>query len=227
MIEIRTLIEHPLETGLRAEGTRRDMLTRLLVRMNWEAALAAIAANRARFDDDTACVFGISADPADRAETRLVQSLPGIRFLFDLDGAVARDAGVVRPDPAAPQGPAIYAPAWVLLDAMLRVIETRPLAEAEAIMARLAALPPPEAHGGTEIPPPVLVLPRIFEPELCRALIGHYQAQGGNPSGFMREENGKTVGVFDPAMKRRNDCTIEDQGLRTATRASCAASCRS
>ena len=184
-----------------------------------QAALAAIAANRALFDDDTACVFGISADPADRAEGRLVQSLPGIRFLFDLDGAVAREAGIIRADPDALQGPPVYAPAWVLLDPMLRVIEARPLAEAAAIMARLAALPPPEAHGGTDIPPPVLVLPRIFEPGLCRALIDHYRAQGGSPSGFMREVDGKTVGVFDPAMKRRSDCTIEDEGLRAATRA--------
>ena len=30
VIEIRTLIEHPMETGL--QGPRRDMLTRLLVR---------------------------------------------------------------------------------------------------------------------------------------------------------------------------------------------------
>jgi peroxiredoxin/predicted 2-oxoglutarate/Fe(II)-dependent dioxygenase YbiX len=181
------------------------------------AALAAVTAHRARFDDETLCFFGISADPADRAEGRLEPSLPGIRFLFDLDGAVARETGVVQPAPDG--GAPIYAPAWVLLDPMLRVIETRPLAQHDAMMARLASLPPPEAHGGTEIPPPVLVLPRIFEPELCRALIGYYQAQGGNPSGFMREENGKTVGVFDAAMKRRSDCTIDDQGLRNATRA--------
>jgi predicted 2-oxoglutarate/Fe(II)-dependent dioxygenase YbiX len=145
--------------------------------------------------------------------------MPGIRFLFDLDGAVAREAGVVRADPDALQGPPLYAPAWVLLDPMLRVIETRPLTESEAILARLAALPAPEAHGGTEIPPPVLVLPRIFEPELCRALIGYYLAQGGSPSGFMREVDGKTIGVFDPAMKRRKDCIIEDEALKQGTRA--------
>jgi sulfur-oxidizing protein SoxZ len=39
VIEIRTLIEHPMETGL--QGPRRDMLTRLLVRMNGETVLAA------------------------------------------------------------------------------------------------------------------------------------------------------------------------------------------
>ena len=41
VIEICTLIEHPMETGLRQDGPRRDMLTRLLVRMNGETVLAA------------------------------------------------------------------------------------------------------------------------------------------------------------------------------------------
>jgi sulfur-oxidizing protein SoxZ len=44
VIEIRTLIEHPMETGLRREAGRalpRDMLTRLMVRLNGEALFAA------------------------------------------------------------------------------------------------------------------------------------------------------------------------------------------
>lgn len=44
VIEIRTLIEHPMETGLRHEGGRavaRDMLARLTVRMNGETLLEA------------------------------------------------------------------------------------------------------------------------------------------------------------------------------------------
>jgi sulfur-oxidizing protein SoxZ len=44
VIEIRTLIEHPMETGLRHDGGRavpRDMLTRLAVRMNGEPVLEA------------------------------------------------------------------------------------------------------------------------------------------------------------------------------------------
>lgn len=182
------------------------------------AALRAVGSRRGLFDDEAACFFGLSADPADLAERRLQASLPGIRFLFDAGGQVARRYGVVAEDAAAPGGPALYTPAWILLDPMLRVIEARPLAEAEAILARLAALPPPEAHGGTDIPPPVLVLPRIFEPELCRALIAHYESHGGQPSGFMREVDGKTVGIFDPALKRRRDCIIEDAALRAEAR---------
>jgi sulfur-oxidizing protein SoxZ len=44
VVEIRTLIEHPMETGLRQEGGRtvpRDLLNRLTVRVNGEVALQA------------------------------------------------------------------------------------------------------------------------------------------------------------------------------------------
>ncbi|WP_270933871.1 thiosulfate oxidation carrier complex protein SoxZ [Falsiroseomonas oryzae] len=44
VFEIRTLIEHPMETGLRQDGSRtvpRDLLNRLVVRVNGEVALQA------------------------------------------------------------------------------------------------------------------------------------------------------------------------------------------
>ncbi len=44
VIEIRTLIEHPMETGLRHEGgsvRHRNLLHRLLVRMNGETLFVA------------------------------------------------------------------------------------------------------------------------------------------------------------------------------------------
>lgn len=44
VVEIRTLIEHPMETGLRQQGARpvpRDMLNRLTVRVNGTVALQA------------------------------------------------------------------------------------------------------------------------------------------------------------------------------------------
>jgi sulfur-oxidizing protein SoxZ len=44
VVEVRTLIEHPMETGLRQEGGRtqpRDLLNRLTVRVNGEVALQA------------------------------------------------------------------------------------------------------------------------------------------------------------------------------------------
>ncbi len=46
--EIRTLMEHPMETGLRQDAGRtvpRDILTRLLVRVNGDVALDAALHN--------------------------------------------------------------------------------------------------------------------------------------------------------------------------------------
>jgi sulfur-oxidizing protein SoxZ len=43
-VEIRTLIEHPMETGFRQDGGRavpRDLLNRMVVRVNGEVALQA------------------------------------------------------------------------------------------------------------------------------------------------------------------------------------------
>jgi sulfur-oxidizing protein SoxZ len=48
VFEVRTLIEHPMETGLRHEGARavpRDLLDRLVVRVNGETAFEGRFAN--------------------------------------------------------------------------------------------------------------------------------------------------------------------------------------
>ena len=65
----------------------------------------------------------------------------------------------------------------------------------------------------------MLVLPNVFEPEFCQHLIGLYEAHGGEQSGFMREVDGKTVGVHDQKHKVRKDYTIEDQTLMAQTQA--------
>lgn len=66
---------------------------------------------------------------------------------------------------------------------------------------------------------PVLMVPRVFEPGFCQRLIAHYQATGGEESGFMREIDGRTVEMRDYGHKRRADCLIEDETLRAGIRA--------
>lgn len=132
----------------------------------------------------------------------LVDRIPSQRWLLDPQGEVARlyDAA--------------DEPAWLLLDPALRLIRRTPLDEAAAMMRRIAELPPVDAYAGGPIPAPVLIIPRVFEPELCRRLIDYYEARGGAPSGVMRDIDGRTVGVLDP-MKSRSDVHIEDPELRT------------
>lgn len=168
----------------------------------------ALTPHRARFDDGHAALFVITARPEDLAEGRLRDQLPGIRMLADAGGGAFTACGF-----APEQG------GLLLLDPMLRVVEAAPLGAIAALMARFAALPPPGLHAGMEVPAPVLVLPRVLEPALCRRMIALYEAKGGAPSGFMREVDGRTVLLRDPAHKRRSDLVIEDAALLDALRA--------
>jgi predicted 2-oxoglutarate/Fe(II)-dependent dioxygenase YbiX/peroxiredoxin len=181
------------------------------------ATLSAIMANRCHFDDDRACCFGVSLDPQDEQQGRVRESLPGIRFFWDFDGAVSRLYGVIPRELTDLGGQVPMVRSWMVLDPTLRIMKVIPFtpdgSDRGDIFAYLDQLPPPERFAGFEIPAPVLVLPNVFEPELCKELIGLYEARGGEASGFMREVDGKTVLVQDHGHKRRKDCEIEDREL--------------
>ena len=166
-------------------------------------------------DDANATGFLVSID----RDPALVppDALPGLRVMRDPELAVSRAYGLVQPGPAG-GGPA-YAPTAFLLDPMLRVVAVEPAARLPALIALLRRLPPAAQHAGQETPAPVLLLPRVFEPELCRHLVGLYAARGGTDSGFMVEREGRTVGTHDYGHKRRRDLVIEDAATQAAIRA--------
>ena len=168
-------------------------------------ALALVQARRALFDDQNAAFFGVSVNPEDAAKKRIAQQLPGIRFFLDYDKAVSRAFGAVGGEKGDQ-----YRPHWLLLDRTLRVVRQFPLAEGEAALDAFAAL-----VGSAPAPDwaPVIMVPNVLEPELCRTLIDLYETQGGAESGFMRDVGGKTRELLDPAMKVRRDCPVEDPAL--------------
>ncbi len=88
-----------------------------------------------------------------------------------------------------------------------------------ALFSYLDRLPPPAAFVGFEVQAPVLILPNVFEPEFCAKLIGLYEQNGGEESGFMREVDGKTVLLTNAAHKRRKDYIIQDPELIRQTQA--------
>src|SRR5215212_5164073 len=173
------------------------------------AAIAAVLANRDLFDDDKACFFGVSVDPLDLETGRAQQMMPGLRYFWDFDGSVSRLYGAVPDNIQAGNGITLRR-FWMVLEPTLRVRAIFPLNDQDEVMAYVRGLPPVDQFAGFEIPAPVLVIPNVFEPDLCHHLIGLYEQHGGDESGFMREVNGRTVGVTDPSHKRRKDFTIED-----------------
>ena len=172
-------------------------------------ALAAIARHESLFDDDNACFFGVTVDSDDAAQRRIAQRLPGIRWFLDYDAAVSRIYGAAR----SKDGKADYIPHWLLLDPMLRVVARAPIDKGDNMVALLRNM---ISRGVENSHAPVLTVPNVFEPDMCRRLIGLYERHGGQDSGFMRQEGDKTVPKLDHKFKRRSDYTIKDEELKRA-----------
>jgi predicted 2-oxoglutarate/Fe(II)-dependent dioxygenase YbiX len=175
------------------------------------AMIEKILAREELFDVQRLMVFFVVRERqlhASRRETN------GVRYFLDEQGAVSRRYGAL--DEAGEH------PHALLLDPALRAMATAEPDRFDAFLAFLETLPRPDAHAGVPLHAPVLIVPRIFERALCQELIAYYEARGGEPSGVMREVDGKTVGVLD-GFKKRRDGTIEDEDLKNRLRSRIAA----
>jgi len=155
------------------------------------AALAAAVAERpALFATHHLAAFAIR--PGDAAALPDAAP-PGLIWLAETAGALR--GAVTR---------------WLLLDPQLRVFLEAAAGGLAEMLATLREQPPPALHAGVEAAAPVLLLPRVFEPALCRALIAQYESEGGGPSGFMRDIEGRTQLVLDARHKTRRDRLIAE-----------------
>src|SRR5262245_41535115 len=176
------------------------------------SAIEAIQRHRNLFDDKFASVFAISIDPADECESRLTDSIPGIRVMWDFDKSVSRMCGALSEQDLTGnlmRGQRF----WMLVDPTLHVLAKVPFRaddpEHKAIFDYLKSSPPPDRYGGLQIPAPILVLPNVFERAFCKSLIETYEQNGGTDSGVVRDN----AGVLDHAFKRRKDYIISDEAL--------------
>ncbi len=168
-----------------------------------ESALTALSAKRRLVDEGKAAFFAVVPESEAEAEIGLKLRFPSIVFLSD-GGETARGFGADR--------------CLVILDPMLRVIDVAPLDETDRALAHLSHSPPGEALEPSP-PAPILVLPHVFEPELCAHLIACFEQGGGRESGFMQDEGGRAVENFDGTWKRRRDFHLTDPRLIASLRA--------
>lgn len=170
-------------------------------------ALARLAASETLFDQINRIAFCVTRD---QAVFHAAHETLNVRWFHDTNGQIGRAYGAL--DAAGTEQPL-----WLILDPTLRVLATGAMADTDRIFAALGGLRHPDDHAGVPLHAPVLIVPRVFEPEMCRRLINFYDQTGGAPSGVMREIDGKTVGVLDD-FKRRSDATIEDMAFRSEVR---------
>lgn len=162
-------------------------------------AHAAVEARAALFNDADAAFYGLSTDPDDRFQRGLANAAVGRRYFWDFDRRVAPLFG---PEPSV-----------LLVDRGFRIVMAEPLANTAAVLDRLerelADEPPVDAAPHA----PLLILPRVFEPEFCDDLIAYFRAREPEVSGFAATVEGRTVNVVDARFKRRLDVTLDDPAL--------------
>src|SRR5215475_15323483 len=111
-----------------------------------KSALAAAFAERDLFDDKNASFFGVSIDPADEAQKRVVGRTPGFRFFWDFDGNISKLYGAIPADADTAKGVQLRR-IWVVLDPTLRVLKIIPFvhdeSDAKELVGYLQSLPPP------------------------------------------------------------------------------------
>jgi predicted 2-oxoglutarate/Fe(II)-dependent dioxygenase YbiX/peroxiredoxin len=181
-------------------------------------ALDAMLVHRDRFDDRRASFCGISADPQDESLGRVRGSLPGVRFIWDFDLQLARLLGAAPSRPPRAGEAVTFRRFWLVIDPTLHVLAAFPFAQGKAdhgqVFAFLDSLPDPGRFAGFDLPVPILVLPSVLEPELCRRLIDLYEEHGGTESGIFTGDN-----KLAPELKRRKDYKVVDPAVRTVLQA--------
>ncbi len=191
---------------------------------NLERLQQTLTLNRQLFNDSKICFFGISIDPSDHSNGKLQQEIPGIRYFWDFQGNISVRYGALSPDLLSQDLEAklaAYQGFTLILDPELRVIAVVDFEDSvhdHKVSDLLQNLPSIDDHAQTNLHAPVLVVPRVFEPEFCQELIALYQHHGGEDSGFMREIEGKTIGMLDYGFKRRMDYVITDEKLKELIR---------
>ena len=139
----------------------------------------------------------------ERPDAAFEQQHPGVSFLWNA-------SEILRSASPAPEG------GWVVVDAALRVVSVHALSDSHAALASVDALAKTPRPA---VPAPILVLPDVFEPELCDALIQAFEADGGRESGHMKDVGSTSVERLDSAWKRRRDAAIASPALIGAVRA--------
>jgi predicted 2-oxoglutarate/Fe(II)-dependent dioxygenase YbiX len=175
------------------------------------ADLATILGEAAGVFREEHCVFyGILSErPADVPVLASISG-PAMGYIVDDGGELMRAYG------------AEGTRRTIVLDPMLRAVANvafdHPGGHAAVITGFLNQLPAVEASAGVPVTAPVLIVPRVFDFDLCDALVDLYQRQGGQDSGFMLDQDGKTATVVDHALKRRQDLVLVDPQTRAILR---------
>lgn len=172
--------------------------------------MAALLSQSELFNENRLVVYVVLTTPPREIAMLASISGPALAFIADYDESISRSYG------------AAGAPRTVILDPMLRAVANipwdHPAGHAQTLKNFLRELPDVDQSAGVPLSAPVLIVPRVFDFPLCELLVGLYGQLGGEDSGFLLDQNGRTATVIDHHLKQRRDLVIVEPGLREAMR---------
>jgi len=173
-------------------------------------AIEALIAERALLREDHLVAYCVLTSPPGDVAAFERMSSPALSFLADYDGALTRAYGAAE------------MPRFFVLDPMMRAIANVAADHPQGWMAilqnLLRGLPSVDDSAGVPLTAPALIVPRVLNFELCDLLVQLYDKVGGEDSGFLLDQNGKTMTVLDYKLKRRHDLLIALPELRDQIR---------
>ena len=172
--------------------------------------LAELLRDKRLFHEDRIVFYGVLTAPPGDPSHYTALNTQAISFIADYDGAVSRAFG------------AADRPRTIVLDPMLRAVADIPwdfaAGHASTVHGVLQGLPAVDDAAGVPLYAPVLVVPRVLDFALCDFLVQFYDKLGGQDSGFLLDNAGKTATVVDYRLKRRNDLGVVNPQVRDAIR---------
>lgn len=167
-------------------------------------------------------LFVVTADSKDHDDPLLQRLKDRFTIFWDGDRAIARMLAMEETPPNGTNRVSVLRLGVLLIRRNLRLHATIAISPIDGISTRLraaaATLPQAEPERTILDQAPVLLIPDVISPAVCRRLIDYYEQRGGTPSGFMRDVDGQTRGHLDAKMKRRKDLYIDDPQLQQALR---------
>jgi peroxiredoxin/predicted 2-oxoglutarate/Fe(II)-dependent dioxygenase YbiX len=161
-------------------------------------------------------VMGIGVDPVE--SHRAVAEELGVRFplLADESATVSLAYGIARQESGGEQPTLSIGRSTLLIGPNLRVARVYhvddPGAHAAQVLADARAVIQREPPRQMVQHAPVLLIPDVLPPQLCQRLISIWENDGNEESGFMRQVDGKTVGMVDYNHKIRRDHFLRGGG---------------
>lgn len=162
-------------------------------------------------------VYFVTADPEDRNNGSLQSEDRRTMPFWDDNAAIHRLYGMTYREGPPDRHRTVLRQGCFVIARNLRLaefLELSPIATlADRLMSAVGSLPLAAALTPAGGHAPVLQVPDVFTRDFCRRLIDMYEADGGGPSGVMRDVDGITTGFLDNNVKRRRDAGIRDEAL--------------